>query len=105
MKTMQDNKGIAKDSKLRVGQTKTEELLEIAVETIRRYATTLGTILVQNGGSLEFNPEHTKDISGSHVDFTVSLLDSGMILLSLLVDGEPWTNLHEVKEDVANHAI
>jgi len=79
-----------------VEEKKAKELYEIALEVLRRYTTTLGTILVDAGGTFDFNPLSTLEIEGKHVDFTIEYLEEEQkIRIHLIVDGKPWGNAYK----------
>lgn len=63
------------------------EKLEIAIDVIRRYVTTLGTLAVEHDGILTIDTKHTRLIEGKRVDFELEQLDGGKINLYLLLDG------------------
>lgn len=85
--------GLAEELK----EERIKELLEISLEVTQRYATTLATILVEEGGMYEFDPISTTKVAGKHVDFEIVLLENGRIQLKLVVDKKPW-NEESTKE-------
>ena len=76
-----------------------EEQLNNAVDIIRRYVTSLGTILVENNGTIVFDANSTMKLDGQRVDFQVTQLEGDLIELSLVVNGKPWKEQEQITEE------